>query len=147
MWIKAGALGLVVLGLLAVTGIFPGGSTRATVDHCYLRHHDWEPTETRCTGDWTLLGHTFTGRVHGVEVGTDWQVIPPGPGADGWYEVTVPESARDRAALTVPGAALVVAWLVWTGRVLLALALVGLLILLARRALTRRRTRTATWPD
>ena len=143
-WIRFAVGGLAVLALLTVTGLAPGGATRATVDHCYNYPVDWEPRTTKCTGHWTWLGRTFTGRVYGVFVEYDWQAIQPAPGPNGWYEVTVPDSARDRPALTVPWAAQVSAWLVWTVRLVLVVVAAVWLLLLARlvtRLLTRRRLR------
>ena len=63
------------------------------------------PDETRCTGHWSTAECTATGTVHGVAVGSDWQVIPPGPLLDDFYEVTVPDAARQYSAVAVPGAA------------------------------------------
>jgi hypothetical protein len=139
-WIRFAAFGLVLLALAAASGLAPGDSTRATIDHCYSYPVDWEPKTTKCTGHWTRLGHLFTGRVYGVDVKDDWQAIPPAPGPKGWYEVTVPEAARARAALAVPGAAQVNAGLVWTVRVALVLV-AAVWVLLLVRAVTRHRLR------
>ena len=139
-WIRFAAGGLVLLALASVTGLVPGDSTRATIDHCYNYPVDWEPRTTKCTGHWTRLGRTFSGRVYGVFVGYDWQAIPPAPGPHGWYEVTVPDAARDRPALAVPGASLVTAGLVWTVRVVLV-ALAAVWALLLVRVFARRRPR------
>ena len=139
-WIRFAAGGLVLLALASVIGLAPGDSTRATVDHCYNYPVDWEPRTTKCTGHWTRLGHVFTGRVHGVFVEYDWQAIQPAPGPNGWYEVTVPDSARDRPALAVPGVSLVTAGLVWTVRVVLAV-LAAVWALLLVRMFARRRPR------
>jgi hypothetical protein len=139
-WTSVGASGLAVLALLAVAGLAPGDSTRATVDHCYDYWGDWTPRVIRCTGHWTRLGHTFTGRVYGVDVADDWQVISPVPRADGWNELTVPDSARDRPAVAVPGGSLVTVWVVWTVRVALAVV-AAVWVLLVVRLLTARRRR------
>ena len=139
-WIGVAASGLAVLALLAAAGLAPGDSTRATVDHCYDHWGDWTPRDTKCTGHWTRLGHRFTGRVYGIDVPYDWQVIPPAPRVDGWNELTVPDTARDRPAVAVPGASLVAVWLVWTVRVALAVV-AAVWVLLVVRLLTGRRRR------
>jgi hypothetical protein len=138
--IKVGAGGLAVLALLAVAGLAPGDSARATVDHCYDYWRDWTPRDTRCTGHWTRLGHTFTGPVYGVDVPDNWQVIPPAPRVDGWNELRIPDAARDRPAVAVPGGSLVTVWVVWTVRVALAVV-AAVWVLLVVRSLTARRRR------
>jgi hypothetical protein len=136
VWMRA-VWGAVVLAFVLLVGFFPGSSTTATVDHCYTRGGERDPIETKCTGHWSALGITVTGRVHGVRVGTDWQVIPFGPG-DGWSEVTVPDSARERAAVTVPGAAVVYPVVVWPVRILVLLAVVASAIALSVQIRGRR---------
>jgi hypothetical protein len=140
MWFRVGISGLALLGLLTVTGVAPGDSTRATVDHCYDNYHGERWRETKCTGHWTRLGYTFTGRVYGVDVGY-WPVIPPAPRADGWNELAVPENTRDRPSVAVPGASLVAPWLVWAVRAALVIEVAALVVLLARLTRTRRRSR------
>jgi hypothetical protein len=137
MWKWWAVWGTVALALGLVTGFFPGSSTRATVEHCYVRHGDWTPDETRCTGHWSTAGSTATGTVHGVAVQSSWQMIPPGPLPDGFYEVTVPDAARQHSAVAVPGAAAVYPPLVWLVRVVLFLVVAVLLIALVSRARDR----------
>nr|BFE66196.1 hypothetical protein GCM10020063_107220 [Dactylosporangium thailandense] len=74
----------------------------------------WTPYETRCTGRWSTARFTVTGRVHLVSgvSRADWYSIGPTL-PDGWNEVSVPASARERSAVAVPGAAVVYPALVW----------------------------------
>jgi hypothetical protein len=123
MWMRA-VWGAVVLAFVLVAGFFPGSSTTAMVDHCYTRGGERDPIQTKCTGHWSTLGFTVTGRVHGVYVVTDWRADGPGS-ADGWYEVTVPDSVRERSAVAVPGAAVVYTVVVWPVRGLVLLVVVG----------------------
>jgi len=120
MWKRWAICGTVVLALGLVTGFLPGSSPRATVDHCYVRYGDWTPNETRCTGHWSTAWITVTGQVHGFAVGGDWRSIGP-RSDDGWYEVTVPDSARQRSAVAVPGVAVVYPVLVWLIRAVMIL--------------------------
>jgi hypothetical protein len=133
MWKWWGGWATVVVALGLVAGFFPGSSSRATLDHCSVRPGDRTPGETRCTGHWSAAGITVTGRVHGIAAGSDWQVIPPGH-SDGWYEVAVPDAARDRPAVMVPATAVAHPALVWLIRVLLLLMVVAPGVVLARRA-------------
>jgi hypothetical protein len=137
-WARRCAWGLVVVALLVSAGFAPGGSPHTTIDHCYVKSVDWEPGETECTGHWTLLGRTFSGRVYGVDVPGDWQALQPSRSAL-WYEVTVPDDARDRQALAVPGASVVNAWLVWIVRAALVLAAALILVMIGRSAIRWRR--------
>ncbi len=144
MWIATGGFTLFILALVAVTGLVPGDTTRATVDHCYVRWHDWEPRETKCTGHWTRLGRAYTGRVFGVDVPTKWRSLVTR--ADGWNEVTVPDIARNQPTLAVPGAALVAPWRVGTVRVALVIAVAIWLLLLGALAAARQRGPGAARP-
>ena len=138
MWKWWAVWGTVVLALGLVTGFFPGSSTRATVDHCYVNWGYWTPGETRCTGHWSTAWFTVTGRVHGVAVpigdGDGWQSIGPRLPGD-WYEVEVPDAVvRERSAVAVPGAAVVYPALVWLVRVVLFLVVSISVIVLVSRA-------------
>ncbi|MEV0136442.1 hypothetical protein AB0H83_49470 [Dactylosporangium sp. NPDC050688] len=141
MWKWWALWGTVVLALSLVTGFFPGSSTQATVDHCYRRlpGDGWTPYETKCTGHWSTAGFTVTGRVHLVSgvSRADWYNIGP-PLPDGWYEVSVPDSARERSAVVVPGAAVVYPTLVWLVRVVGFLVVAIWLIVLVSQARDRR---------
>ncbi|MFG2043786.1 hypothetical protein [Dactylosporangium sp. NPDC048998] len=134
---------LAVFALLAVTGIAPGDSTEATVDHCYDTYDDHTTMQrySRCTGHWTRLGIRFTGEVYGVDVPSTWQVIPPYPLPDGSHEVTIADSAKHQAAVAIPGAATVTPWLVWTIRIALAALAVLAVIALVRRVRSWRKAR------
>jgi hypothetical protein len=102
-----------------------------------VRYGDWTPDETKCTGHWSTAGFTVTGRVYGVAVGgADWQVILPGR-PDGWYEKRVPDSARERSGVAVPGAALAYPALVWLIRVALFFVVTVSVIVLVSRARDR----------
>lgn len=92
--------------LTVISGLAPGVSARATIDHCYNHPVGWEPKTTRCTRHWTRLGWTFTGRVYGVDVKDDRQAIP--------------------------GAAQVKAVLVWTVRVVMLLVAAVCAVLMTR---------------
>jgi hypothetical protein len=133
--------GTVTLALGLVTGFFPGSSTRATIDHCYRRlpGNEWTPYETKCTGHWSTAGLTVTGRVHlvsGVSRADRYSIGPTLPG--GWYEVSVPDSAREHSAAAVPGAAVVYPALVWLVRVAGLLVVAIWLIVLMGQARDRR---------
>ncbi|UWZ35497.1 hypothetical protein Drose_30920 [Dactylosporangium roseum] len=137
MWKWWSVWGSVVLALGLGTGFFPGSSTWATVDHCYVRMGDWTPDETRCTGHWSTAGFTVTGGVHGVTVGgSEWPAIGPQQ-PDGWYEVRVSDSAHNHSAVAVPGAAVVYPALVWLVRVVLLLVVVASVVVLVNRARDR----------
>jgi hypothetical protein len=140
MWKWWGGWATVVVVLGLVTGFFPGSSPQATLDHCFVRPGDRTPGETRCTGHWSTAGFTVTGRVYGIAAGSDWQVIPPGR-PDGWYEVAVPEAARNRPAVTVPAAAVGHPVLVWLIRLMLLLMVVVPVVVLVRRVRRTRRPR------
>jgi hypothetical protein len=127
--------GTIVLAVGLVTGFFPGSSTRATVDRCYVLIGDWTPDETRCIGHWSTAGFTVTGQVYGVSVGGDWQ--PTGRRPDGWYEVTAPDAAHERPAVAVPGAAVTYPVVVWLVRVVAFLVVAVSVIVLVSRAKDR----------
>jgi hypothetical protein len=122
----------VVLVLALITGVFPGSSTRATVDYCYVRPGDWMPDETKCTGHWSSAGLTFTGRMHGVHPDEPgWRATTsraPGSRPEDGQQMAPPAYAREYPAVGMPGTALVYPALVWLIR-LVALVVVSLLVL------------------
>ncbi|GAB3860272.1 hypothetical protein GCM10027610_100940 [Dactylosporangium cerinum] len=134
--------GLALAGGLAATGLVPGDSTQATVEHCSVRYSGSPETRsTKCTGHWSRFGATFTGEIDGVEVVSFWQVIPPYPGPGEWGEVAVPDddAVRVRPAVAVPGLATVTPWKVWSVRVALAVEAVSWIVLLVHLVWARRR--------
>jgi hypothetical protein len=137
VWKPLTVWGAVVLALGLVTGFFPGGSTRARVDHCYVSSGYWTPGESKCTGHWSTAGFTVTGRVYGIDVptgdGDGWQASGPKLPGD-WYEVKVPDSVRERSVVAVPGAAVVLPGVVWLVRLMLFLVVPIAVIALASRA-------------
>jgi hypothetical protein len=143
MFLRVGLCTLVILALGFVAGLAPGDSAEATVAHCFVSYPSEWVINTRCTGAWRRLGHTFTGDLRGAHVGTDWQAIPPAPGAGGWTEVTVPAGEHTRPVVAVAGLASAAPGWVWSIRVLLILAAAGWLALIARLVLTRRRAAAA----
>lgn len=124
MWKWWTAWGTIVVACGLLTGVFPGSTTRVTVDHCSVWHDDQSPSKTRCTGHWSMAGIPATGRVYGVA--TDgWQAVPlQTPG--GWYELKVPDSARLQQVVVVPGAAVAQPTLLWLIR-----AVAGLIVVVA----------------
>ncbi|GAA3223992.1 hypothetical protein GCM10010532_055540 [Dactylosporangium siamense] len=134
--------GLAIVGGLAITGVAPGDSSRATIEHCYVMDSGHPETRsTKCTGHWSRFGATFTGEILGVEVVPFWPAIPPYAGAGEWGEVAVPDDDTVRVvpALAVPGLATVTPWMVWTVRVALVVEAVFWTVPLVHLVRSRRR--------
>lgn len=125
----------IVVGALAVTaavagyltGLVPGDSVRATVDHCYVTYDRQEQQHSRCVGHWTRVGRAVSGPVRGVDVSPRWQVLTTDPDANFEWEVHVPRSARRPVALAHEGSAFAVPAVVSVLLGILTLVAVGFL--------------------